>query len=158
MTSISLAMSDRVALHVPAPAAIQDPARRCHGTQTVADGLVVPAECVRGRVDVASRLRRREEGIFRPRLPGFAPVIHCDNESSRRYTIMEVVAENALGLLYRISRVISESGCDVELVLIGTEGRRAIDVFHLSRNGAKLTVSEQQALIDNMQRVLEGRP
>lgn len=115
-------------------------------------------EVVSGRTDVASRLRRREEGIFRPRLPGFPPVIHCDNTSSRRYTIVEVVAENALGLLYRISRAISESGCDVELVLIGTEGRRAIDVFHLSRSGAKLTPGEQQALIANMQRVLEGRP
>jgi [protein-PII] uridylyltransferase len=123
-----------------------------------AELLEVLENVISGRLDVASRLRRREEGIFRPRLPGFAPVIHCDNESSRRYTIMEVVAENALGLLYRISRVISESGCDVELVLIGTEGRRAIDVFHLSRNGAKLTATEQQALIDNMQRVLEGRP
>jgi len=115
-------------------------------------------EVVAGRLDIATRLRRREEGVFRQQLPAFAPVIHCDNESSRRYTIMEVVAENALGLLYRISRAISESGCDVELVLINTEGRRAIDVFHLSRSGAKLTAGEQQALIANMQRVLEGRP
>jgi len=115
-------------------------------------------EVVSGRIDVGSRLRRREESVLRQKLPGFAPVIHCDNESSRLYTIMEVVAENALGLLYRISRAISESGCDVELVLINTEGRRAIDVFHLSRNGAKLTSGEQQALIANMQRVLEGRP
>jgi [protein-PII] uridylyltransferase len=115
-------------------------------------------DVISGRADVASRLRRREEGILRQKLPGFAPVIHCDNGSSRRYTIMEVVAENALGLLYRISRAISESGCDVELVLINTEGRRAIDVFHLSRSGAKLTADEQQALIATMQRVLEGRP
>jgi [protein-PII] uridylyltransferase len=120
--------------------------------------LHVLDEVVSGRVDVTARLRSREEGILRPRLPGFAPVIHSDNESSRRYTIVEVVAENALGLLYRISRAISESGCDVELVLINTEGRRAIDVFHLSRSGAKLTPGEQQALIANMQRVLEGRP
>ena len=29
---------------------------------------------------------------------GFAPVVHCDNESSSRYTILDIVAENALGL------------------------------------------------------------
>ena len=109
-----------------------------------------------GRSDVATRLKGREEGIFRRRLPGFAPVIHCDNESSRRYTIVEVIAENALGLLYRISRAMSESGCDVDLVLIATEGQRAIDVFHLTRGGAKLTRAEQQTLIANVQRVLEG--
>ena len=85
--------------------------------------------------------RAARKGRFRRRLPGFAPVIHCDNESSRRYTIVEIVAENALGLLYRMSRAMSESGCDVDLVLIATEGRRAIDVFHLTRE-------RQQAVAD----------
>jgi [protein-PII] uridylyltransferase len=115
-------------------------------------------EVIAGRKDVAVRLKGREEGALRRRLPGFAPVIHCDNESSKRYTIVEIVAENALGLLYRMSRAMSESGCDVDLVLIATEGRRAIDVFHLTRQGAKLTPPQQAELIDNLQRVLEGRP
>jgi [protein-PII] uridylyltransferase len=114
-------------------------------------------DVINGRTDLALRLKGREEGAFRSRLPGFAPVIHCDNDSSKRYTIVEIVAENALGLLYRMSRAMSESGCDVDLVLIATEGRRAIDVFHLTRDGAKLTAAQQQALIGNLQRVLEGR-
>jgi [protein-PII] uridylyltransferase len=115
-------------------------------------------EVVLGGADVAGRLKGREQGIFRRRLPGFAPVIHCDNDSSRRYTIVEIVAENALGLLYRVSRAMSESGCDVDLVLISTEGQRAIDVFHLTRAGRKLSTAQQQELTENVQRVLEGRP
>jgi hypothetical protein len=51
----------------------------------------------------------------------------------------------------------SESGCHVHLVLIGTEGRRAIDVFHLTREGAKLTPAQQLDITTNLQRVLEGR-
>ena len=85
------------------------------------------------------------------------PLIRCDNGSSRRYTIVEIVAENAIGLLYRVSRVMSELGCDVDLVLIATEGRRAIDVFHLTRNGEKLSVTQEEEMTDNLQRVLEGR-
>ena len=115
-------------------------------------------EVVATTLDVAARLKGREEGAFRRRLPGFAPVIHCDNDSSPRYTIVEIVAENALGLLYRMSRAMSESGCDVDLVLISTEGRRAIDVFHLTREGRKLTRPQQEELMANLQRVLEGRP
>ncbi len=110
-----------------------------------------------GRADIAARLRGREQGAFRPRLAGFAPVVHCDNESSRRYTIVEIIAEDRLGLLYRVSRAMSESGCDVDLVLIGTEGRRAIDVFHLTRDRVKLTPAQQQEVTGNLQRVLEGR-
>jgi [protein-PII] uridylyltransferase len=115
-------------------------------------------DVVAGRVDVAVRLKGREEGALRRRLPGFAPVIHSDNESSPRYTIVEIVAENALGLLYRMSRAMSESGCDVDLVLISTEGRRAIDVFHLTRDGHKLAAPHVAELTANLQRVLEGRP
>lgn len=124
------------------------------------DGKVIEVleDVIRGRVDLAARLTGREQGAFRRRLPGFAPVIHADNDSSRRYTIVEIVAENALGLLYRMSRVMSEYGCDVDLVLIATEGRRAIDVFHLTKDGRKLTPSQQQTLTGNLHRVLEGRP
>jgi [protein-PII] uridylyltransferase len=114
-------------------------------------------DVVHGRLDVAVRLRGREQGAFRRSLPGFAPVVHCDNESSRRYTIVEIIAEDALGLLYRVSRAMSESGCDVDLVLIATEGRRAIDVFHLTRDGVKLTPDQQAVVTGNLQRVLEGR-
>lgn len=112
---------------------------------------------VAGSVDVAARLKGREEGAFRRRLPGFAPVVYCDNDSSPRYTIVEIVAENALGLLYRLSRAMSESGCDVDLVLISTEGRRAIDVFHLTCEGQKLSRSQHELLTANLQRVLEGQ-
>jgi [protein-PII] uridylyltransferase len=114
-------------------------------------------EVVAGRADIASRLTGREEGALRQRLPGFAPLVHCDNDSSRRYTIVEIVAENRLGLLYRVSRAMSESGCDVDLVLIATEGRRAIDVFHLTRGGKKLSPAQQQEVTANLHRVLEGR-
>ena len=115
-------------------------------------------EVVAGRVDIAQKLRGREEGALQRRLPGFAPVVHSDNESSPRYSIVEIVAENALGLLYRMSRAMSESGCDVDLVLISTEGRRAIDVFHLTRDGKKLSAPQLADLTANLQRVLEGRP
>ena len=37
------------------------------------------------------------------------------------------------------------------------EGRRAIDVFHLTRSGQKLTPSQQEEMTENLQRVLEGR-
>jgi [protein-PII] uridylyltransferase len=115
-------------------------------------------DVIHGRTDLGARLRGLEEGALRRRLPGFAPMVHCDNESSRRYTIVEIVAEDERGLLYRMSRAMSESGCDVDLVLIGTEGRRAIDVFHLTSQGNKLSAEQQRHLTEKLLRVLEGRP
>ena len=115
------------------------------------------AEVVSGRSDVSVRLRARERGALHRRgVPRFAPTIHTDNQSSRRYTILDIIANNALGLLHRISRVISRHGCDVDLVLISTEGEKAIDVFHITKAGAKLSEPAQLELTTDLQRMLEG--
>ena len=119
--------------------------------------LHVLEEVVSGRADVAARLRPREQGVLHARgASRFPPVVRTDNQASGRYTILDIVATNALGLLYRISRVISKQGCDVDLVLIATEGEKAIDVFHITKGGSKLTEAEQQALMSDLHRTLEG--
>jgi [protein-PII] uridylyltransferase len=110
---------------------------------------------VSGRVDVTVRLRGREQSLDHRRPPRVTPVVHCDNHASQRYTIVEIVADDALGLLYRISRVMSQQGCDVDLVLISTEGHKAIDVFHITQAGAKLSAAAQAALAARLQRLLE---
>ena len=119
--------------------------------------LHVLEDVVSGRSDVTTLLRGREQGVLQSRgASRFAPVVRADNEASGRYTILDIVASNALGLLYRISRVISRHGCDVDLVLIATEGEKAIDVFHITKGGSKLTEAEQQVLTSDLLRTLEG--
>jgi [protein-PII] uridylyltransferase len=117
--------------------------------------IAVLDDVVTGLVDVAVRLRGRERSLVHRRPPRVTPVVHCDNHASQRYTIVEIVADDALGLLYRISRVMSQHGCDVDLVLISTEGHKAIDVFHITRAGAKLSDGAQDGLAAGLQRLLE---
>jgi [protein-PII] uridylyltransferase len=118
--------------------------------------LNVLEEVVSGRSDVTVRLRARERGVLNRRgVPRYPPVIHCDNQSSLGYTIVDIIANNQIGLLYRISRVISRHDCDVDLVLISTEGEKAIDVFHITHNKAKLSESAQHELAADLQRTLE---
>jgi [protein-PII] uridylyltransferase len=118
--------------------------------------LHVLEDVVGGREEVAVRLRGREHGALAVRSGArFPAVVRADNEASGRYTILDIVATNALGLLYRISRVISRHGCDVDLVLIATEGEKAIDVFHITKGGSKLTDAEQQQLTADLLRILE---
>ena len=114
-------------------------------------------QAVAGSVDVSALLRGRMRSILhRVRHHRLAPVAHFDNEHSRKYTVLEIVADDAPGLLHRISRVISNQGCDVHLVLISTEGKRAIDVLHITRSGAKLLEGDQAALAGELQHVLEA--
>jgi [protein-PII] uridylyltransferase len=110
---------------------------------------------VAGTIDVPTLLRGKLQSlVYRNRRHG-TPVVRFDNEHSRKYTVLELVADDAPGLLYRISRVISGCGCDVDLVLISTEGKKAVDVLHITRQGKKLSESEQVSLRDGLERMLE---
>ena len=118
---------------------------------------VQPGAAVSGNLDVTARLRARASSVLhRGIVRRFEPVIHADNHSSQRYSIFDIIASNEIGLLHRISRVISRHGCNVDLVLISTEGAKAIDVFHINVGGAKLSDAAQAALTADLQHMLEG--
>ncbi len=104
-------------------------------------------EAVRDEVSVERILAGKEQSvIFRPVGPSFAPTIHFEDEFSDNYSIMEIVAPDSLGLLYRMGREISKLRCNIELVLISTEGHKAVDVFYLTFEGTKLPFEVQQQL------------
>jgi [protein-PII] uridylyltransferase len=112
-------------------------------------------DVVAGRSTAADRLRGRRAGLQRRRAGRTAPIVHADGDASRRYSVLEIVAPDELGLLFRISHAIATHGCAIDLVLIATEGDKAIDVFHITKGGAKLTAGDQRALTEHLQHLLE---
>jgi len=113
-------------------------------------------DVVAGREDISQRLARQAHGPRQRRgPPRVKPLVHVDHASSPTYTIVEIVAQDAPGLLHRIGRTVAEHGCAVELVLIATEGQRAIDVFHLTHAGAKLSRPVHTALKADLERSLQ---
>jgi [protein-PII] uridylyltransferase len=111
---------------------------------------------VAGWVDVPTLLRGREGSVLYRRRTGNPPTVHFDNEHSKKYSVLEIVADDAIGLLYRLSRALSRLGCDLDLALISTEGKRAIDVLHVTKGGNKLSPLDEAALRQELRAMLEG--
>lgn len=105
-------------------------------------------EVIREEVPVESLLKGKETSVVHRRRFGTiqAPRLNFENDASDRYTIAEILAPDSIGLLYRIGREISGVECNIELLLINTEGSRAVDVFYLTHKGRKLRPELQELL------------
>ena len=85
-----------------------------------------------------------------PTVP-ISPEITFDNNVSMRSTVIDILARDATGLLYRITRTLSELGLDIYTARIGTQADRAVDAFYVRKNGDKIT---DTALLEHITREL----
>jgi [protein-PII] uridylyltransferase len=97
---------------------------------------------VQDQVSVRDLIKaRRKDLLSRPRPTGaeIQTRIEFDNVVSERFTVIDVRAQDRLGLLYVITSTLSDLEVDVTLAKITTEVDQAMDVFYATeRDGRKL--------------------
>jgi [protein-PII] uridylyltransferase len=57
--------------------------------------------------------------------------VKVNNQDSDFYTIVEVMGEDRLGILYEITQALTDHGCDIHFARISTLGNRIVDVFYV---------------------------
>ena len=95
-----------------------------------------------GEVDVETVLEEQRESdpLLRRQQRHIQPRIRIDNEGSDRATIIDIRAQDQVGLLYTISEAFYKLGLDIHLAKITTEAFIAEDSFYVTdTNGAKIT-------------------
>jgi [protein-PII] uridylyltransferase len=72
-----------------------------------------------------------------------APKIVFDNRISNLFTVVDVFVVDRNGLLYDLSRTLSEGGLNIHMARIGTDADRAVDAFYVT-NGDGHKLREEQ--------------
>jgi [protein-PII] uridylyltransferase len=119
-------------------------------TQTIERALA-------GELDLALLVdeRRRAYAGIRTRV---VPEVHVDvnSEESETDTVVEVHADDDIGLLYRLASAFTELALDVRIAKVATSGKRVVDVFYVRDSSARKiedtdAVAElRAALVDRM--------
>ena len=108
---------------------------------------------VLGKETAEKLLRRRPKVTIRYKMQ-IDTVLRFDNETSQVATLLELQAQDRPGLLYDLARTISLLNCEIDAVLLHTEGQRAVDVFYLRSSGAKLAPEQVEQLSVKLKEVM----
>lgn len=124
-----------------------DPHRTLELNPTESDRLrETVSRALQGKVDVHRLLENRRKPLAVNRTSRVQPSVVFNNGTSETATLIEIVAEDRPGLLYDLTRTISEAGCNIEVVLIDTEAHKALDVFYVTARGQMLSESLENTL------------
>jgi [protein-PII] uridylyltransferase len=129
-----------------------DPLRRLElNPEETSDLRKTVEQVVLGSLDVRHLLNQRRLGPRRIHDDSIKTSIRFDNQASGYATLLEYSAEDRPGLLYQLGSAITDSGCNIEVVLINTESFRASDVFYLTKSSRKLSEEDIASLRSTLQ-------
>jgi [protein-PII] uridylyltransferase len=90
-------------------------------------------EAIVGRLHTARELEavRARALPTRTRVFKVPPAVFFDNKASKSHTVIEVNGRDRPGLLYEVTRAITDLGLQISSAKISTYGERVVDVFYV---------------------------
>jgi [protein-PII] uridylyltransferase len=105
-------------------------------------------QAVRGQLNIRKAVTEAAQPNRRMDAFSVAPQVAIDNDSSNRFTLIEVAGLDRLGLLYELTETLFRLNLNIGSAHITTFGERAVDVFYVTDlTGAKITNANRRAAI-----------
>jgi [protein-PII] uridylyltransferase len=111
-------------------------------------------EMLSGKIFLKDLLSKRKvsNGIKQKVIPRVPEEVKINNQDSDFYTIVEVIGEDRVGILYEITQALTDHGCDIHFARVSTLGNRIVDVFYIQDAwGEKI---EEKNRIDQLKKTL----
>jgi [protein-PII] uridylyltransferase len=99
--------------------------------------------------------RKESNGIKQKVIPKVIGEVKINNQDSDFYTIVEVMGEDRLGILYEVTQALTDHGCDIHFARISTLGNRIVDIFYVQDEWGE-KISEKNR-IDQLRRTVLHR-
>jgi [protein-PII] uridylyltransferase len=93
---------------------------------------------------IAASIPRRLPEVVRRR----PPQVRISNDDSEFYTIVDVAATDRPGILFDITRSLSESGLDIVMSRVATRASRVTDSFYVTDRGHKLLEEDRRREVE----------
>lgn len=111
-----------------------------------------------GKLTVEELLRkRRPPSLLSRPVPKVQTKVSVDNRASGRYSVIDVRAQDRVGLLHAVASALRSAGVEIALAKVATQGHHAVDSFYVTRGGGKLAAPEEVAqLVASLQAAIDG--
>ena len=113
-------------------------------------------QALAGRPDFLAKIESVRKRI--PRVPSLTrkiePAVRVDNKLSNEYTVVDVKCGDRIGLLYSLSRALSDLNCDIHFAKIATNQGLVTDVFYITESAGGQVVDPEKLL--NIRRLLKA--
>jgi [protein-PII] uridylyltransferase len=109
---------------------------------------------MKGKLSLAYRLDQKSGRsiLSAPNPPSRPPRVIIDNEASDFFTLIEIFADDRVGLLYRITRILFDLKLDIRIAKISTKVDQVADVFYVrDLDGQKV---EDQSQVEEIKEAL----
>ncbi len=110
---------------------------------------------VSGVIPVETLLHGRRRRRRKPPMLTVQARIDFNDIASANSTLVQVVAQDTPGLLRALGLTLAAFQCNIDVALVDTEGETAIDVFYVTRRGAKLNQPEEEELRSSLLKAIE---
>ena len=115
---------------------------------------VLIEQSLNGRLKTLEELARRANPSARTRALAVPPRVLIDNKASATHTLIEVNGRDRPGLLFQLTRALTQLNLQISTAKISTYGERVVDVFYV-KDVFGLKVEHEKRLADIRARLIE---